>query len=123
MSWIASDVVLQRAHDLVARELGVLPKASRAALRSALREADQLADDVFDVPAALLYSLGRTPRCFRLYRTMSVVVVAWHAKTLGFALRASPCELAEVLERAARREVDFEDVKAWVCDRMLPFGG
>jgi len=112
-----------RAYRALAPELGVPPKVSDAALRLALREADHLADDVYDVPAALLFAFGRYPRCFAAFRAMSVLVVEWHTKTLGFKLEASRPELAGVLARVAAREMTHEEVRAWVVERMLPFGG
>lgn len=107
----------------IAPELGLPPRAAETALRVALREADHLADDVYDVPASLLYALGRYPRCFAGFRAMSVLVVSWHTKTLGFKLAASPAELGEILVRVALREMAYEDVRTWMVDRMLPFGG
>lgn len=112
-----------RAYAVIAPELGMSSRASEAALRIAIREADHLSDDVYDVPAALLFALGRYSRCFPAFRAMSVLVVEWHTKTLGFKLEASRPELADVLVRVALRELTHEDVRAWVVDRMLPFGG
>lgn len=114
---------LARAWARIAPELGLPPRASEAALRVALREADHLADDIYDAPGALLFALGRTPRCFSGFRSMSVLVVEWHSKTLGFRLEASPAEIGRVLVRVARRELAYEDVRAWVAERLLPFGG
>ena len=123
MSWLTEPEVFVRAYARIAPELGAPPKASETALRIALREADHLADDVYDIPGALLFALGRTPRCFSAFRAMSVLVVDWHTKTLGFKLDASPSELAAVLVRVALREMAYEDVRAWVAERLLPFGG
>lgn len=123
MSWLAEPEVLVRAYERIAPELGTDPKASETALRIALREADHLADDVYDIPGALLFALGRTPRCFTAFRAMSVLVVDWHTKTLGFRLDASPTELASLLTRIALRDLDYDQVRAWVADRLLPFGG
>lgn len=114
---------IARAYAVIAPELGLPLRESEAAIRIALREADHLSDDVYDVPAALLFALGRHPRCFAGFRAMSVLVVQWHTKTLGFKLEASPAELAGVLTRVALDELSHDDVKAWVVDRMLPFGG
>ena len=111
------------AFPVIAEELGLPARVSEAALRAALREADHLSDDVYDVPAALLFTLGRYPRCFSAFRAMSVLVVEWHTKTLGFKLAATSLELGDVLVRVARREMTHEEVRAWVVDRMLPFGG
>jgi hypothetical protein len=112
-----------RAYAVIAPELGLTARASEAAIRVALREADHLSDDVYDVPAALLFALGRYPRCFSGFRAMSVLVVEWHTKTLGFKLSATRPELADVLTRVALREMTHEEVRAWVVERMLPFGG
>lgn len=117
----AAEVV--KAHARVAPRFGLPPRASEAALRVALREADHLADDVYDVPAALLFALGRTPRCFSAFRTMSVAVVEWQTKRLGFKLEATPHDLADILVRVAARELAYEDVRSWVGTRLLPFGG
>ena len=114
---------ISRAYGVVAAELGLSPRVSETAVRVALREADHLSDDVYDVPAALLFAFGRHPRCFDGFRTMSVLVIEWHAKTLGFKLEASRIELADVLTRVALDELSHEDVRAWVVQRMLPFGG
>lgn len=123
MSWLTEPEVLVRAYTRLAPELGVEAKASETALRIALREADHLADDVYDVPGALLFALGRTPRCFSAFRAMSVLAVDWQTKTLGFKLEASPSELAGILGRVALREMSYEEVRGWVGERLLPFGG
>lgn len=123
MSWMPEPAALVRACAQIAPELGVEGKASETALRIALREADHLADDIYDVPAAVLFALGRTPRCFTAFRAMSVLVTQWQAKTLGFKLEASPLELGALLGRVARGEVDYETVKGWVASRQIPFGG
>lgn len=120
---IAEPDALVRAHARIAPSLGLPPKASETALRIALREADHLADDVFDVPGALLFALGRTPRCFSAFRAMSVLVVLFHAKSLGFKLEASPRELGDMLTRVTRRDVEYDHVRAWMAQRLLPFGG
>ena len=114
---------IARAYAVIAPELGVEPRASEAAIRIALREADHLANDVYDVPAALLFALGQHPRCFAGFRAMSVLVVEWHTKTLGFKLTATRPELAKILTRVALHELTHEEVRSWVAERMLPFGG
>jgi hypothetical protein len=123
VSWLAEPEVFLQAYARIAPELGVEAKASETALRIALREADHLADDVYDIPGALLFALGRTPRCFSAFRAMSVLVVDWQTKTLGFRLEATPSELASVLVKVTLREMSYEDVRAWVAERLLPFGG
>lgn len=123
MTWLASPEVVVRAYEKLAADFGADPKVSETAVRVALREADHLADDTYDVPGALLFALGRTPRCFAAFRAMSVLVVEWHTATLGFKLEATPSELGGILLRVARREMAYEDVRGWVAERLLPFGG
>jgi hypothetical protein len=120
---IAEPETLARAYERIAPHLGVSPRHSGAALRVALREADHLADDVYDVPGTLLFALGRYPRCFAGFRAMSVLVVEWHTKSLGFKLEASRSELADVLGRVAVGELGYEEVRSWAAERLLPFGG
>lgn len=120
---IPSPLALARAAERIAPAFGLAPRVSEAALRIALREAEHLADDVYDAPAALLFALGRNPRCFLAFRALSVLVVAWHARTLGFRLEPSFEELGAMLLRIATREVEFEDVRSWMGARLLPFGG
>ena len=123
MIGIAEPETLASAWIEIAKELGLPDRASDAAIRAALREADHLTDDVYDVPAALLFALGRNARCFAGFRAMSVLVVEWHAKTLGFKLEATRAELATMLGEVAVRERSHEDVRAWMGARLLPFGG
>lgn len=123
MSWLVEPEVLAGACARVALQLGLDPKSSEAALRIAVREADHLSDDIYDVPGALLFTLGRTPRCFSAFRVMSVLAVEWQTKTLGFKLEATPSELASVLGRVALHEMSHEEVRAWVADRLFPFAG
>jgi hypothetical protein len=123
MIGLAEPEALATAYVQIAPDLGTSPKASETALRIALREADHLADDIFDVPGALLFALGRTPRCFSAFRAMSVLVIEWHTKTLGFKLEATRPELAAILGKVALRDMPYEEVRAWVAERLLPFGG
>ena len=123
MSWIAEPEVIARAYASIAPELGIDATMSGAALRVALRQAEHLADDTYDVPGALLFAFGRTPRCFSAFRAMSVLVVEWHTKRLGFKLEAPRAELGAALGRVALREMTYEDVRSWVAERLFPFGG
>jgi hypothetical protein len=120
---IPDAAAIARAYAVIAPELGVAPRASEAAIRVAMSEADHLSNDVYDVPASLLFVLGRYPRCFAGFRAMSVLVVEWHAKALGFKLEATRAELSGLLGEVAIRERSHEDVRAWIGARLLPFGG
>ena len=123
MIGITEPEVLAKAWGAIAVELGLPARSSDAAIRAALREADHLSDDVYDVPAALLFALGRNARCFSGFRAMSVLVVEWHTKSLGFKLEATRAELADLLGRVAVRDRSHEDVRTWIGGRLLPFGG
>lgn len=123
MIGIADPETIAAAWLEIAKDLGLPPRASDAAIRAALREADHLADDVYDVPAALVFALGRNARCFSGFRAMSVLVVEWHSKTLGFKLEVTRAELASLLGEVAVRERSHEDVRAFIGSRLLPFGG
>ena len=54
---------------------------------------------------------------------MSVLLVEQHTKTLGFKLEATRPELARILGSVTLREMDYEEVRAWMVMRLLPFGG
>lgn len=120
---IPSAGAIARAADVIAPALGLSARVSGPGLRAVLREADHLAEDVFDAPAALLFAFGRTPRCFAAFRAMSALVVVWHAKTLGFKLEVTLEELGDVLRRVTLGELEYEDVRSWMGARLLPFGG
>jgi hypothetical protein len=123
MIGIAEPEAIAKAYVRIARELGLPERHNEAGIRAAMREADHLADDVYDVPAALLFALGRNPRSFSGFRAMSVLVVEFHAKSLGFKLEATRAELAQWLTKIALRDTSYEEVRAWVAERLLPFGG
>ena len=67
-------------------------------------------------------------RCLNLLPAESLLIARKRvlnssAGPLGFKLEASPLEIASVLGKAARSEMDYAGVRAWVADRLLPFGG
>lgn len=115
--------VLADAWTRLAPTFDLPSKSSLTAIRVAMREADHLSDDIYDVPGALLFALGRYPRCFSGFRVMSILVIEQHTKTLGFKLEANRAELVSMLEKVARRDVDYDEVRGWVASRLLPFGG
>jgi hypothetical protein len=123
MIGIAEPDAIARAYVTIAKDLALPERHNDAGIRAALREADHLADDIYDVPGALLFALGRNARSFAGFRAMSVLLVEFHAKSLGFKLEATREELAGWLTRIALRDAPYEEVRAWIADRLLPFGG
>lgn len=107
----------------VCASLGLPTRASPAGVRVALASAEQLAEDVFEGPAALLYAFARVPRAFAAHRTMTVLLTLAQASASGQHLAATPRELAEWVERAARGELGYQDVRSALAERLLPFGG
>ena len=84
---------------------------------------NSMTEDVFEGPAALLYAFARVPRAFAAPRTMTVLLTLAQASASGQHLAATPRELAEWVERAARGELGYQDVRSALAERLLPFGG
>jgi hypothetical protein len=98
---------------------------SRPAIRVALRDAEHLAEDVFESPAALLFAFARTPRSFAGFRTMTVLLALDQVRASGQRLLAGVGvqKLAEVVEGVVRREMVYDDVRTVFADALFPFGG
>lgn len=111
------------AYAAVCAALGLPTRASPAGVRVALASAEQLAEDVFEGPAALLYGFARVPRAFGAPRTMTVLLTLAQASSSGQHLAATPAELAAWVDGVAGGELSYEEVRAALADRLLPFGG
>ncbi len=111
------------AYGEVARRFELDPRCSPAAVRSALRDAEHLAEDVFEGPAAVLYAFARVPRAFGGYRTMTVLLTLAQVGASGQVLQAGPAELGELVERVAHEAAPYEEVRGFLAERLLPFGG
>ena len=98
---------------------------SRPAIRVALRDAEHLAEDVFESPAALLFAFARTPRAFAGFRTMTVLLALDQVRASGQRLLAGvgAQKLGDVVEAVVRRELVYDDVRAVFADALFPFGG
>lgn len=107
---------LQGAHTDVAPA-----SVDRRALRRALAEAEHLADDTFDVAAALHFALSRQPRLqgARMAHALAAVLPS-HLQGLGLQLRASAAELAVRLSEPPR---DLADARDWFAERLVVYGG
>lgn len=113
------------AYVSVCVRLGLGDAVSRPAIRAALRDAEHLAEDIYESPAALLFAFARTPRAFAGFRTMTVILASDQIRTSGqrLAPRVGLGELAKVLEAVHAREMAYEDVRAFFADALFPFAG
>lgn len=113
-----------RARDEAADEADATRAPSAVAVRVALREADHLAEDVYDAPAALLYALARQDRAPRplLDRAFAEATLA-AARRLGFRLELDAAALAALAADARAGRADYEAVRAAVAAHLDPFGG
>lgn len=97
---------------------------SAAAVRIALREADHLAEDVYDAPAALLYALARQDRAPRAVLDRAVGEATLEAaRRLGFRLDLEVGALAEIAAAARAGRSDYQAVRAALATHLDPFGG
>ena len=111
------------AYAAVSTALGLPARVSAAGVRVALAGAEQLAEDVYEGPAAVLFAFARVPRAFAAPRTMTVLLTLAQADASGQHLAATPRELAEWADGAARGELTYEEVRAHLAERLFPFGG
>lgn len=111
------------AYAWVAQHYGLSPEHSRPAIRAALREAEHLAEDVYESPAAVLYVFARTPRAFGGHRTMTVLLTHAQVVSSGQRLDAALAEVAELARTIARRDAAYEDARAFFAEKLFPFAG
>lgn len=113
-----------RAYALVSERLALGKASSEVAIRAALRDAEHLAEDVFESPAALLFSFARTPRAFAGFRAMTTLLVLAQVGASGQTLTSASVEsLGDLVDRVHRRELDYPEVRAFFADALLPYGG
>jgi hypothetical protein len=119
-----TDREIADAYAAVAVRLGLGVASSDVAIRSALRDAEHLAEDVYESPAALLFAFSRVPRAFSGFRTMTVILALAQVRSSGQTLTAAGVEaLGDLVEKVHRRECAYEDVRAYFADALLPYGG
>lgn len=112
--------VVRHAREALAA-LGSDAHPDERAIRLALSAAEQLADDTFDVPAALHFTFARAPRAFG----------AAHTQVLAALLDATATELglriltprADLLQHLAQRPSDLQSTRDWFAERVVAFGG
>ena len=106
----------------VARRYDVVARYDRRLLAAALRETDRLVEEeAYGEPVALFFCLARERQIFPSLRRIMVPRLAiGRANTLGFAVDASPAELARLRIGVALHHVGVDDVEAWFRDRMTP---
>lgn len=111
------------AYAWVSEQFALSAEISRPAIRAALREAEHLAEDAYESPAALLYAFARTPRAFGGHRTMTVLLARAQVTSSGQRLDAPLAELGELVRRTGRRDADYEECRAFFADKLFPFAG
>jgi len=109
---------------LVAKELGISDTLHDAALRASLRESENLAEDVYEKPAALAYALGRNPRALgQGFHALGVISVRAQALSSGVRLNFSLTELAEILGEVREHKLSYEAVRDRFAENMHMFAG
>jgi 2-keto-3-deoxy-6-phosphogluconate aldolase len=108
---------------LVGAKLGVSPAVRPAALRASVREAEHLAEDVFEAPAALVYALARNRTAFESFGPMLVAAAFMQARVSGLRLLATPKAIARLAEAVTASDMHYQDVRAFFASETFPFGG
>ena len=105
--------------------LGLGQPLSRPAIRAALRDAEHLAEDIFETPAAILFAFGRTARAFAGFRTMTVILAADQVRASGQRLAhgIGLREMGDVVEAVHARSKTYEEVRAFFGEALFPFAG
>ncbi len=113
--------VLRDNHAFYRKQRGGAP-ASEVAVRSAVRMARDLARGENDEPAALLFAFASFRRAFPGgWRFMAQSIAFSQAHELGLVFDAKPGDVDELLSAIMYGTADFEDVRAWVAERLRPF--
>ena len=109
--------------ELVSAKLGVSSTVRPAALRASVREAEVLAEDVFEAPAALVYALARNRTAFAAFGPMIVAAAFMQARVSGLRLAATPKAIADLAEAVTASDMRYEDVRAFFSSETFPLGG
>jgi DNA-binding LytR/AlgR family response regulator len=109
--------------ELVGARLGVSPGVKPAALRASVREAEHLAEDTFEAPAALVYALARNRTAFEAFGPMVVAAAYVQARVSDLRLTATPKAIADLAEAVTASDMRYEDVRAFFASETFPFGG
>lgn len=108
-------------YEFYRRRTGALP-ASERAIRAALAMAAQLAGGrEEDEPAALLFAFASYRRAFPgAWRFMAATIALTQVRAQGATVNASMDEVNALLLRVMYSEAGFEDVRAWLAQRIRP---
>jgi hypothetical protein len=104
------------------QRLSISGEVRPAALRASVREAEVLAEDIYEAPAALVYTLARNAP-FAELGPMVVAAAKLQAASSGLKLEAKEEEIAEIVRAARGGEKSYEEVRAFFAATTLPFGG
>ena len=107
----------------VGARLGVSPNVRDAALRASVREAEVLAEDTYEAPAALVYALGRNASAFAAFAPMIFAAAELQAHMSCVRLGADEADVVTLARAVTRGEKSYEDVRAFFAATVLPFAG
>jgi hypothetical protein len=104
------------------KRLSISGEVRPAALRASVREAEVLAEDIYEGPAALVYALARNA-AFTEMGPMIVAAAKLQAQSCGVKIGARDEDIARVALEVRGGEKAYEDVRAFFAESTLPFGG
>ncbi|MFO0762246.1 MAG: hypothetical protein U0359_37750 [Byssovorax sp.] len=113
---------VRAAHVFLARRFDLSRRLDEVAVAEALREADALAGGrIRDEPAALLFAFTKRPRKLGdAWQRLPLMLAENLARKADMELRLDvrDVELEELRLRVAVRSATFDDVRAWVAERL-----
>lgn len=119
---IIDEATLTLLAEHAGQRLGVSPVVRASALRASVREAEHLAEDAFDAPAALVYALARNRTAFAAFAPLVVAAAFVQARAAGLALTALPKAIADLAEAVSASDMRWEDVRAFFASETFPLG-
>jgi len=102
--------------------LGVSGVVRAAAVRATVREAEHLAEDAFEAPAALVYALARNRTAFAAFAPLVVAAAFMQARASGLKLTALPKAIADLAEAVSASDLRYEDVRNFFASETYPLG-
>ncbi len=119
---ILEEETLTALAERMSARFGVSGVVRQAALRASVREAEHLAEDVFEAPAALVYALARNRSVFAAFAPMVVAAAFLQARASGLTLSALPKAIADMADAVTASDMSYEDVRAFFASETFPLG-